>query len=150
MKRLTALAAIFLAAACSQDAPGTNDGSSGSTSSGAGSEQVDSMSPEERGKRLFSQETCATCHTVREGDVNRIGPNLFGVVGREAGQVEGFAYTNAMSQSGVTWDEESLDAFLENPQGFMRGNRMAYVGQRDAEKRAALIAYLKTLKPSGD
>jgi cytochrome c len=149
MKRLIALTAAFIIASCSQEASSTNE-SGATASSSVSSQSNESLSPAERGQRLFAQETCATCHTVKEGDVNRIGPNLYDVVGREAGQVEGFAYTKAVTESGITWTEENLDAFLENPQGFMRGNRMAYVGQRDAEKRAALIAYLKTLTPTAD
>ena len=67
------------------------------------------------------------------------------VVGREAGSRDDFAYSTAMREAGVTWTEENLDQFLENPQQFIRGNRMAYAGERNADKRAAIIAYLKSL-----
>ncbi|WDI30576.1 cytochrome c family protein [Hyphococcus flavus] len=145
-KNSLAIAAFILLASCGQDASSAGDSAAAAQSSSAETE----LSPAEMGRRIFSQETCATCHTVDEGGANRIGPNLFGVYGRQAGQVEGFAYTNALAQSDVIWDDASLDAFLENPQGFMRGNRMAYVGQRDAEKRAAMIAYIKTLTSDAD
>ena len=101
-------------------------------------------SPEERGRKLFNE--CAICHTAKEGEANRVGPNLFAIARSEAGQAEGFAYSKAMASSSIVWTDENLDAFIENPQAFLRGNRMAYVGQRDAEKRADIIAYLKTLK----
>ena len=102
------------------------------------------VSAEERGRKLFNE--CAVCHTVKEGDAHRVGPNLFGVVGHTAGTRDGFAYSKAMRESGIVWDDETLGSFIENPQMFLRGNRMAYAGQRDAEKRAAIIAYLNTLK----
>lgn len=101
-------------------------------------------SPEERGRKSFNE--CAVCHTVRQGDGNRVGPNLFGVYGREAGLTEGFAYSKAMKEAEIVWTDEALDAFIENPPSYVRGNRMAYAGQRDAQKRADIIAYLKTLK----
>ncbi len=95
------------------------------------------------GKAAFTE--CAVCHVVREGERSLVGPNLFGVYGRTAGSDPEFAYTDAMKNSGITWDDESLNAFLENPQALVRGNRMAYPGAKDAEKRAAIIDYLKTL-----
>ncbi len=100
------------------------------------------------GRQLFSP--CAVCHAVKEGDAARVGPNLYGIVGRQAGADPAFAYSKAMRESGVVWTEDNLDAFIENPQMFIRGNRMGYAGERNAEKRAAIIDYLKTLKPAAD
>lgn len=91
---------------------------------------------------------CAVCHSVREGDNARVGPSLYGVYGREAGTLDGFAFSKAMTESGIAWNDETLDAFIENPQGFLRGNRMAFVGEKDAETRTAIIGYLKTLQPA--
>ncbi len=102
----------------------------------------------DQGRKRFS--ACAVCHTVKEGEPARIGPNLFGIVGKPAGAADGFAYSKAMSEAGVVWTEDNLNAFIENPQGFMRGNRMGYVGEKNPEYRAAMIAYLKTLKPAND
>jgi cytochrome c len=92
------------------------------------------------GFELFQQH-CRTCHVMEEGD-NRLGPSLHGVIGREAGAVEGFAYSPSMRGSGVVWDEAALDAFLADPKGFMSGNRMLYQGMADAEDRAAVIDYM--------
>lgn len=93
------------------------------------------------GQRIFGQ--CRTCHVVEPG-VNRVGPSLHGIVGRTAGQVPGYSYSTANANSGVTWDEQTLFNYLENPRGFMPGTKMAFVGLRDAQQRADVIAYLKT------
>jgi len=100
------------------------------------------------GRKDFN--ACAVCHSVDEGGAARVGPNLFGVYGQAAGQREGFAFSPAMRDSGLTWDDETLNAFIENPQGLVSRNRMAYPGQRDAQKRANIIAYIKTLQPAAD
>ena len=144
MKYAFAAAAAVALAACggqSDDAP-----SGGTAPAGAAIQTAEAppASPEDRGRRLFNE--CAICHTAKQGDPHRVGPNLFGIVGQEAGKQDGFAYSQALADSGLVWTEENLDAYIENPQGFIRGNRMAYAGQRDAERRADLIAYLKTLK----
>jgi cytochrome c len=98
----------------------------------------------EAGKRAFAK--CTACHTVEAGTHRPTGPSLAGVVGRAAGTAEGFRYSPAMQKSDVTWDDESLHSYLENPRGFIRGNRMAFPGIRNAQERADLIAYLKTLE----
>ena len=86
---------------------------------------------------------CAICHQVKPG-VNGLGPSLHGVVGRKAGTVAGFAYSPAMKNSAVTWDEASIDAFIEAPQKFLPGTRMAFAGVKDKAKRDEIIAWLKT------
>lgn len=92
------------------------------------------------GETAFSQ--CIACHTVEPG-VNRIGPSMAGIVGREAGSVAGFNYSTAMKDSGITWTPEKLNQFLENPRHVVPGLRMAYAGMKDGQKRADLIAYLE-------
>jgi cytochrome c len=92
------------------------------------------------GQRIFGQ--CRTCHVVDPG-VNRVGPSLHGIVGRTAGTVTGFNYSTANKNSGVTWTEDVLFTYLENPRGFMPGTKMAFAGLRDPQQRADVIAYLK-------
>ncbi len=99
----------------------------------------------DQGRKRFSA-TCTVCHTVNDGDPSRVGPNLFGIVGKTAGASDDFAYSDAVANAEIVWTEENLDAFIENPQTFLRGNRMAFAGERNAENRAAIIVYLKTLK----
>ncbi len=105
---------------------------------------AETASPVELGRKAFN--ACAVCHSVDEGGAARVGPNLYGVYGQPAASREGFAYSSALSSAGLTWDDETLDAFIANPGALVRGNRMAYAGQRDAEKRANIIAFLKTLQ----
>ncbi|WP_281684904.1 c-type cytochrome [Thalassobaculum salexigens] len=93
------------------------------------------------GKKVFRK--CQACHTVQEGK-HRQGPSLYGVVGRKAGTAEGFKrYSDAMKAHDVVWDAESLSTYLENPKEAVPGNKMIFVGLKDAQDRADIIAYLK-------
>lgn len=87
--------------------------------------------------------TCKTCH---DPAVNKIGPHLAGVVGRKAGSVADFSYSAANKNSGITWTPEKLFQYLEKPQRVVPGTKMTFAGFADPQKRADVIAYLKTLK----
>jgi cytochrome c len=87
---------------------------------------------------------CAACHAPAGG--HGIGPNLVGVVGRQAGTLSGFHYSRAMRQSGIKWNAKSLDRYIANPQGEIPGNRMPFAGIQDPEQRAAVVRYLSTLR----
>ena len=101
----------------------------------------DDVNPEEA--QLAYNNHCRTCHTTKEGD-NRLGPSLHGVIGREAGSAPGFGYSSAMQDAGITWDEETLDRYIENPEAVVPGNNMKpYSGITDPEERAKIIAHLK-------
>lgn len=93
-----------------------------------------------KGKRVFAQ--CMTCHAVQEGR-NNVGPSLYQIVGREAGTVAGFKYSQANLTSGVTWTEDNLFDYLANPQAYIPGTIMAFPGLRNPQDRADVIAYLK-------
>lgn len=93
-----------------------------------------------KGKKVFYR--CISCHAVNEG-VNKVGPSLYGVVGREAGTVEKYNYSDANANSGLTWSEEVLFAYLEAPQKFLPGTKMIFPGLPKAQERADVIAYLK-------
>jgi cytochrome c len=94
----------------------------------------------EAGEKVFNK--CKACHVPDEAQ-NRVGPHLVGIFGREAGSVEGFKYSDAMKESGVTWSEETIAEYIADPRGYIKGNRMAFVGLKDDEEIADLIAYLK-------
>ena len=94
----------------------------------------------EAGRRVFAQ--CRSCHTIDAGGGNRVGPNLHGVFGREIGTAEGFSYSQAVQDASFVWDADHLDHWLQNPQTFLPGNRMAFAGVRDETQRRDLIAYL--------
>ncbi|MCJ1961296.1 c-type cytochrome [Novosphingobium mangrovi (ex Hu et al. 2023)] len=96
------------------------------------------------GRKVFTG-SCAVCHGTKPGE-KKMGPSLFGVVGRKAGSAEGFRFSPALAKDGRSWNPKSLDAFLANPRKEVPGTRMAYAGLRNAEQRKALVAYLATLK----
>lgn len=93
-----------------------------------------------RGEKRF--EECATCHSTERG-VNNVGPSLFGVLGRTAGEIADFRYSPAMRTSGITWTAQTLDKFVADPQQEVPGNRMPFAGMPDPGDRADLIAYLQ-------
>ena len=92
---------------------------------------------------------CKACHRVGEGAKSNVGPTLNGVVGRPAASVEGFNYSDAMKNSGITWDEANLAEYLKNPKQKIPGNKMAYAGVKDDAKIADLIAYLAQFNADG-
>jgi cytochrome c len=89
---------------------------------------------------------CAICHDNHKNGIIKIGPDLFGVVGRKAGSYPGFPYSGAMKTAGFTWTNEKLDAYITSPQEVVPGNKMAFAGISSAGQRADLIAYLDTLR----
>lgn len=99
----------------------------------------------EKGERVFRK--CQACHMVGDEAKNKVGPVLNGIVGRPAGSIEDFAYSDAMmakAAEGLVWDEETLDAFLTKPKDFIDGTKMAFPGLRKESDRANIIAYLAT------
>ena len=89
---------------------------------------------------------CGSCHVFTQGGGNRIGPNLFGVVGRARASVADFAYSDGMKAKGGSWSVDSLNEFLWNPQTFVPGTKMTFTGLKKPEDRAAIIKYLESLK----
>ena len=101
----------------------------------------------ENGQSVYRQ--CRACHQIGAGAKNLVGPSLTGIIGRKAGTVEGFNYSQANKDAGakgLTWDEETLLKYLENPLGFMPGTKMAYAGLKEEGDRKDMIAYLKSAK----
>src|SRR5215470_5277686 len=95
------------------------------------------------GQQLFNN-ACRTCHTTKDGD-NRVGPHLHNVIGRKAGSLPNYRYSEAMQSADFVWDEDKLGRFIEHPDALVPGNGMTpYTGVRSAEDKAKIIAFLKS------
>lgn len=94
-----------------------------------------------RGKRLYLQ--CQACHSMAAGQAHKVGPNLHGFWGAKAASRPGYAYSTALKNSGLVWNEATLDPWLTRSSAQVPGTKMVYAGMPRAEDRAALIAYLK-------
>ena len=96
------------------------------------------------GKVLFTQK-CGICHSAVQGQ-NKIGPSLYGVVGRKAGTAADYTYSDAMKNANRTWNEATLDDYLTNPRQKIPGVKMIFAGLPEESDRQNVIAYLSTLK----
>jgi cytochrome c len=99
------------------------------------------------GQKSFA--VCKACHQVGETAKNVIGPKLNGIVGKAAGTDAAFKYSDAMKNSGLTWDEATLAEYLKNPKAKVPGTKMAFAGLKDDTKIADVIAYLNQFGPDG-
>ena len=100
-----------------------------------------------KGEQTFK--VCKTCHQVGESAKNFVGPELNGVVGRKAGTVPGYNYSDANMNSGLTWDEATLKKYLKNPREMVPGTKMAFPGLPKEDDIDNVIAYLKQFGPDG-
>ena len=92
------------------------------------------------GEKIFKK--CAACHSVTQGGGNKIGPALWGVLGRKAGSVVDYKYSKAMVAYGKSWSFNEMDGFLLKPKDWVKGTKMSFAGLKDAKERAALILYM--------
>lgn len=164
------IAGVLLLAACSEPAPQTSDAAAPSDAPANAPESaapaavempaddapppapVPEPNPElaaliagadlNKGKVLFLQ--CRACHSlVPEADPGKIGPTLYGVLGRTAGSVAGFTYSPAVAKSGIVWTPEQIDHWLQRPSEFLPGNKMVFVGIPNPADRANIIAFVQ-------
>ena len=94
----------------------------------------------DHGKMIFKK--CAACHSVSKGGSNKIGPALWGVIGRKAGSTNDYKYSKAMNGFGKIWDFEGMNTFLIKPKDYVKGTKMAYAGLKNEKDRASVILYL--------
>tara|TARA_Y100000590_G_scaffold427535_1_gene537808 strand:+ start:2105 stop:2635 length:531 start_codon:yes stop_codon:yes gene_type:complete len=110
-----------------------------------GSESLDIMSlfataSATEGAKVFKK--CAACHSIAEGGANKIGPALWGVLGRKAGSLENYKYSKAMVAYGKSWSFKEMDGFLLKPKDWIKGTKMSFAGLKNAKERAAVILYM--------
>ena len=101
--------------------------------------QAQNAGDAQRGAQVFAQ--CKICHSLEAGK-NMLGPSLHGLFGRKAGSVPGFAYSPAMKNANVTWNDDTLAKYLADPKAFVPGDKMAFPGIKDPSKLGDLLAYL--------
>jgi cytochrome c len=101
--------------------------------------------------KIAFNDHCRECHSFLKGD-NRLGPTLYGIVGRKAGSVPDFPYSISVKSSGMIWDEAALDKWIANPDAVIPGNDMSppYPGVADPAIRKKIIAFLKEISPQDD
>ena len=92
------------------------------------------------GAKVFKK--CAACHSIAEGGKNKIGPALWGVLGRQAGSLPDYKYSKAMAAHGKKWSFEEMNGFLINPKEWIKGTKMSYAGLKSEKERAAVILYM--------
>lgn len=108
---------------------------------------VASAQDAEAGKKVFAK--CAPCHSIGPGAKNKAGPELNGILGRPAASVEGFTYSTAMKNSGITWNDEKLHEWLKDPKALVPGTKMFFPGIKDEIDRDDLIAYIESFNADG-
>ena len=136
--------------------PGFEVAATESASGGAGEQAK--AEPDEPIEKLLASATvekgansakkCAACHTFGKGEPNRVGPNLYGVVGRPKASEAGFDYSAALKAKGGNWSVEDLSAFLANPKGYAPGTKMSFAGLPRGTERADVIAFLNSKSDS--
>ena len=92
------------------------------------------------GAKIFKK--CAACHSITEGGANKIGPALWGVLGKPAGTVPGYKYSKAMAAHGKNWSFEEMNGFLIKPKDWIKGTKMSFAGLKKAKDRASVILYM--------
>ena len=101
--------------------------------------QAQGVGDAQRGAQVFAQ--CKVCHSLEAGK-NMVGPSLHGLIGRRAGTVPGYAYSPAMKNANVTWNDDTLSRYLSDPKAFIPGDKMPFAGIKDPSKLGDLLAYL--------
>jgi cytochrome c len=152
--RALPLLSLILLAACSADpVPGPTEqiivrepGDAAVETAVAAPEADPALALIAAGKAAFAN--CSACHAIVADAANGAGPTLYGMIGKPAGAVDGFAYSDALSESGIIWTAAELDAFIANPAAKIPGTTMVAGALAEPEQRRAVIAYIESLSAS--
>ena len=98
------------------------------------------MGSVDHGKKIFS--ACKSCHSIKKGGGNKIGPALWGVLGRQIGSINDYKYSKAFAEFGGEWNLENMNSFLIKPKDYIKGTKMSYAGLKKEKDRASIILYL--------
>ena len=143
LKPFFLLLVVLILVGCGKSKP-SDDVSNNNVPSGLSSQEILNKSSVqgdyERGRQLFFQ--CRACHSLKMNEPHKVGPNLYGILGQESGNQEGFDYSDALISSQVLWNVDTLDQFLQKPYAFIPGNRMVFAGIKNASDRLDIISYL--------
>ena len=132
---------VFLLMGCSDQKSADNDQQDIALASTVDTKELIIIDGDlERGRKLYLQ--CRACHSLKENEPHKIGPNLFKIIGSTAGSMKGYNYSDAFSKSEIVWTIENLDLWLEKPYEIIPGNKMVFSGMRKQEDRNDLIAYV--------
>ena len=141
MKNFAALAALALLSAC-----GSKPAEETGTTADTASSETTSTETASADARPAAWAQCAACHTIAKDAPHGLGPNLWGVAGTKSGEIKGYEFSPAMKAAGLTWDEPTLDKYLENPRAMVPGTKMSFAGIADAAKRKEFVTWLLAQK----
>lgn len=141
MKKFAAITALALLSAC-----GSQPAEETSTTADATATEASTTEVASADARPAAWAQCAACHAVAKDAPHGLGPNLWGVAGTKAGELAGYQFSPAMKASGLTWDEATLDKYLENPRKLVPGTKMSFAGIADANRRKELVTWLMAQK----
>lgn len=141
INRLRALAWVAAVTVVAMAATSSSADPGGVAAAGASTNASETSAEYKRGKLLYIQ--CRACHDLKPSPIERVGPNLSGLMNRPVGQDPDFAYSPALARSRLVWDRATLDRWLARPGELVPGNTMAFAGVANPTDRAALIAYLE-------